>query len=75
MNDKGKYLSVEAPDARVKVDFLSDGYTVNLEIITHRDGTKSLNVCAIGCDDRSTILIDQTFPIPQEDKSESSANF
>lgn len=60
-------LMVEAPDTTAKVDFLTDGCSVTLKIETKRDGTKTLWVKAVGCDDRCSILLDEVVEVPEKD--------
>lgn len=64
---KHHYLSVEAPDRKVVVDFLSDGCSVTLETRVDPKGNKYLWVKAKGCDDRCSILIDTEVEIPETD--------
>lgn len=67
-----KCVSVESPDNSVKVDFLGAGKSKKKKDrracsvkISVEDG--KLFVQAFGCDDRSTILCDMAFDIPEED--------
>jgi hypothetical protein len=70
MKDRGqftrhRYLSIEAPDAVVKIDFLGNvSCTVKLTIDRE---SKTLRIEAIGDDDRCTILTDVELDIPEAD--------
>lgn len=64
----GKYLSVEAPDSKVVIDFLdAGGCSVTVELETNSDGTKRLYVRALAADDRATIILDNLYPIPADE--------
>lgn len=70
----GKYLSVEAPDSKVVIDFLgAGGCSVTVELMTNRDGTKNLYVCAVAADDsRATVILDGSYPVPADGADEGN---
>lgn len=65
------HLLVESPDNHAVVDFAGDGDDKHRACSVQLTVEKGkIHVLVLGCDDRSTILIDSMASIPKEDTRE-----
>lgn len=69
---KKNYVCVESPDDTFTIDFLGTGSKQKKDrracTVTVKVENGQLLVTAKGCDDRATILCDEAYDIPEEDR-------
>lgn len=70
--NREKYLCIESPDDSVTIDFLGVNSRRKKDrracIVTVKAEDGKLWITAKGCDDRATILCDEVYEIPEEDR-------
>ena len=67
-----KYICLEQPDTKVTIDFLGTNSRKKKDrracLVTVAVENGRLLITAKGCDDRETILCDEAYELPEEDK-------